>query len=85
MACEREGFDDAFPRRLSSEHLFNSHRELIIGAAFVHRFYRLPNVLDSVVHASIISTRSRTVHAELTTPAAIAGVHRIALLNFTKL
>jgi hypothetical protein len=43
------------------------------------------DVRDSVGHASTIVTRSRTVQNVFATPAAIAGVHRIAMLDFTKL
>jgi hypothetical protein len=41
------------------------------------------NPFDSFAQASIISTRSRTVQKLFVTPAAIAGVHRIAILDFT--
>jgi hypothetical protein len=46
---------------------------------------QMAEVADSFAHPSILATKSRTVHAEFSTPAAIAGVHRIAMLVFTKL
>jgi hypothetical protein len=43
------------------------------------------NVRYSLAHVSIISTRLRTVQNVLVTPAAIAGVQRMAMFVFTKL
>ena len=43
------------------------------------------DVLYAFAHASTIVTRSRTVQKVFVTPAAIAGVQRIAMLDFTKL
>ncbi len=44
-------------------------------------FYCVFNPFDSFAHASIISTTSRTVQNVFVMPAAIAGVHRIAMLD----
>jgi hypothetical protein len=52
-------------------------------------FFRLLNGLlysfNSLCHASATSTKSRIVDKLFVTPAAIAGVHRMAMLDFTKL
>jgi hypothetical protein len=57
----------------------------VCGAASGVLLNILANGLYAFTHASIISTRSRTVQNLFVTPAAIAGVQRIAMLDFTKL
>jgi len=60
-------------------------RLLMYRLALVHGFNRRAHIFNSFAHASAISTRFGTVHAEVSTPASIAGVHRMDVWFFTKL
>ena len=52
--------------------------------AVVHRFNPGPDVFYALAHASIISSKSRTVRAELFTPAAIVGQVHLVLCPIKK-
>jgi len=85
MSVKLERFDDLFPYDLA-EITFRHRRGINVrGAASSVLLNILANGLYAFAHASTISTRSRTVQNLFVTPAAIAGVQRIAMLDFTKL
>lgn len=73
------------PNSLSSGLFHDELRTFMRRLASVYRFYRPKNISYSVGHASIISTKSRTVQNVIATLAATAGVHLTAILDFTKL
>jgi hypothetical protein len=81
MPVQIENFYHTFPRdflveiALSDGSRFPMCRRT--SGVFFDCFF---NVRYPRAHASTISTRSRTVHKLFATPAAIAGVHRIAML-----
>jgi hypothetical protein len=85
MAFQIEHFDNAFPNGLFSEPFHHEHRLNVSHWTARSLLDRALNILDAIAaHASIMCTESRTVDAKLSTPAAIAGVQRIAMLDFMK-
>ena len=85
MPVQIENFYHTFPRDLVEIALSDGSRFPMCrrtSGVFFDCFF---NVRYPRAHASTISTRSRTVHKLFATPAAIAGVHRIAMLDFTEL
>ena len=78
MPVQIENFYHTFPRDLVEIALSDGSRFPMCrrtSGVFFDCFF---NVRYPRAHASTISTRSRTVHKLFATPAAIAGVHRIA-------
>jgi hypothetical protein len=80
-----EGLDDAFPNCIPFESFIDQHGPHMGSAAFFRLLNGLLYSFNSLCHASTISTKSRMVDKLFVTPAAIAGVHRMAMLDFTKL
>ena len=85
MSVKLESFDHTFPHYLIEITFRHRRRINVRGAASGVLLNILANGLYAFTHASTISTRSRTVQNLFVTPAAIAGVQRIAMLDFTKL
>ena len=85
MPFDVERLNDPIPRNFAVEKINYRLRVDVPRFAMVHRLNCLSQLVDALAHCSIISTRSRTVQNVFVTPAAIAGVHRIAMLDFTKL
>ncbi|MEY2496898.1 MAG: hypothetical protein QOD12_454 [Verrucomicrobiota bacterium] len=86
LAFQVENFDSALPNNLLLPTLHHDHGFKVARRTTGSLFDCELNLGNRFfAHASIISTKSRTVHADFVTPAAIAGVERMELLNFTKL
>jgi hypothetical protein len=86
MPVQIENFHHTFPRDLVDEIALSDGSRFPMCRRTSGVFFDcFLNVRYSLAHVSIISTRSRTVQKVLVTPAAIAGVQRIAMLDFTKL
>ena len=85
MPVQIENFYHTFPRDFVEIALSDGSRFPMCRRTAGVFFDCFLNVRDSLAHASIIVTRSRTVQNVSVTPAAIAGVQRIAMLDFRKL
>jgi hypothetical protein len=78
MPVQIENFYHTFPHDLVEIALSDGSRFPMRRRTSGVFFDCFLNVRHPLAHASTISTRSRTVHKLFATPAAIAGVHRIA-------
>jgi len=85
MAFKTERFNYAVPYDLATKEFNHWIGADVLRFAVMHLLDCIFKFFNALAHLSIISTRSRTVQHVFVTPAAIAGVHRIAMLDFTKL
>ena len=85
MVLELESFYHALPNDCIKKSFLGYERFNMRCTTLLALLYSPLYPFDSLAHVSTIVTRSRTVHNVFVTPAAIAGVHRIAMLDFTKL
>jgi hypothetical protein len=77
MAKQVEDFYDSLPYRLAFKYLMDVHTFTVRSLPTVKLVNDRPEYFD-IVHA-VASTKSATLHVELDTPAAIAGVQRRVL------
>src|SRR5260370_41276854 len=80
-----EGLDTSIPHSFLEPFLLYAKGLDMLRATLLPLLYGILDSHNALAHVSIISTRSRTVQKVFVTPAAIAGVQRIAMLDFTKL
>ena len=85
MPVNLERLDFTSPRQLTLEIFRDGRSADVSGRAMVHDLDGVFDFGEVFAHASIISTRSATVHAELITPASTAGAQRTVMCVFTKL
>ena len=83
MPGEIENLDDSVPRDLTAKQFDHKLWADVSCLAAVHRFDGSLEFVGAFAHASIISTRSRTVQNVCVTPAALAGVQRTAAVVLT--
>jgi hypothetical protein len=53
-------------------------KSIVSGIAVVRRLHRKAQIFNPFAHSSTMPKRSETVQMLFSTPAAIAGMHRIA-------